>query len=197
MKTFEMISPSTGVVFNIICQSGKYRIHLGRIPNDDKCSSYTTVYSKCIKKYNTVSSCDEWLKRFESKSEDDKQLYVARYLRGQGEQKEIKHSGGNFVIYWAVTKRLFIRRLNKRNEVTWNHFDTYTNPILLERAINRFRSRGHEVLTEDGVGRWVKVPKNQVNEAREMLILETKEEQEVMQLGVAKKVRGASFWRNK
>jgi hypothetical protein len=185
---------ASGVIFMVTPIEGQYRIHIKGIPFDEECKSFVPVYSKCIKKYNKLIHCNEWYDRFEAMNDEDKQTYVAKYLRGEGIQKVKIRKEGEFVLKRVVTKQLFIRR-GKGN---WRLFTSYSNPHTLKRAMKRFQKNGYEVFTETGQARDYKIHKDEMHEAREYLIFEDKTESYgKMSLHVAKKVKTAIFWQKK
>jgi hypothetical protein len=192
MKRFYMESPSTGVIFMITENEGQYKIHIRAIPENNGVS-YVPVYSKCIRKYFSIKECNNFLDRFEAKTDEEKETYVARYYRGIGNQRDTKPKHRDFVVVRAVTKQLFVQRGNGK----WTKHDTFSNPHQLARAIKGFESRGRHVCIEPGVIRYYKIPKEELIDAHNILIIEEEDHTQLMTIGEKKRAQRASFWSNR
>jgi hypothetical protein len=187
-----MIQSKSGVIFSVTPVNGQFRIHVHKIAENEEQTKWVEVYSKCIKKYSKFEHCNEFFNKFEAMSEDDKEIYVGRYMIGKGKQNFNGRKSGDYVMKRTVSKVLFVRR----NLGGWQRFESYTNPKQLEMMRDKFHENGYETYVDTGAVRFMKILKSEVNNVN-LFFEEISPSYGASTITKSKKAMQAKFWNNK
>jgi hypothetical protein len=185
-----LLTAKDGVIFRVTQRKGKHCVHIHQIPED---KDMKTVFSKCIKKFDSRNAVKRWLElKYEAMTDEESFDYLVKYYRGEGEQKEREAKGGNFILVRAVTKQVFRKRGN-----TWVKHGSYGNPRILAGTLRYLERQGVTHITEHGVVRYWKVKLEDMKDIHNWLIIEEEHHpidgKNYARLDI-KKANSAIFW---